>query len=93
MSYKISVLQKEKQVGDLLLKYTLFKKDETIEDNIVTTFDAEVVKVKDSIVETAICPSISSDLDIATTIVDILYRNDVLPETLLEVIEECLELV
>lgn len=93
MSYKISVLQKEKQVGDLLLKYTLFKKDETIEDNIVTTFDVEVVKVKDSIVETAICPSISSDLDIATTIVDILYRNDVLPETLLEVIEECLELV
>lgn len=93
MSYKISVLQKEKQVGDLLLKYTLFKKDETIEGNIVTTFDVEVVKVKDSIVETAICPSISSDLDIATTIVDILYRNDVLPETLLEVIEECLELV
>lgn len=93
MSYKISALQKEKQVGDLLLKYTLFKKDETIEDNIVTTFDVEVVKVKDSIVETAICPSISSDLDIATTIVDILYRNDVLPETLLEVIEECLELV
>lgn len=93
MSYKISVLQKEKQVEDLLLKYTLFKKDETIENSIVTTFDIEVVKVKGDIVETAICPSVSSDISIAESIMDILCRNDVLPETLLEVIEECLELV
>lgn len=80
-------------VEELSLKYSLLKKDEVVENQLYTTFDIEVEKISNELVQKEICSSVSSDIEVATSILDILYRNDVLPETLLEVIEECLEIV
>lgn len=93
MSYKISVLQKDKEVDGLSLTYSIFKKDEIIEGDIYTMFDIEVQKSTKTRMEKCTCPSVSSDINTAVDILEILYRNDVLPETLMEVMEECLELV
>lgn len=91
MSYKVCVLQKNKMVEELSLKYSLLKNDGS--SDMVSTFDIEVEKVSNGVVQKEVCYSVSSNIEVATSILEVLYRNDVLPETLFEVMEECFELV
>lgn len=91
MSYKVCVLQKNKVVEKLSLKYSLLKNDGS--NGMVSTFDIEVEKVSNGVVQKEVCHSVSSNIEVATSILEVLYRNDVLPETLFEVMEECFELV
>ncbi|MCD7801232.1 MAG: DUF6514 family protein [Ruminococcus sp.] len=93
MFYTTNITEMNKIVGDFSLTYYLIKKDEVVEGTICTTFDIEVHKMVDGLVEKEVCSSVSSDIDKATSILDMLYRNDVLPDTLLEVMEECLEIL
>lgn len=87
MSNKVSTMSREAE--GLLLEYS------TIERSVegTTVFDVSVRKSRGQGSECAVCRDVSRDPDTARRILELLYESYVLPETLLESMEECLEVV
>ncbi len=87
------ISQKSKSVEDFTLKYALSQRRETIEDTVLTVFDIAVYKTYNNTITNVVCPSVTSNLECACNILDVLYNNDVFPETLLETLEDYLECI
>lgn len=89
----ILVFEKSVKVENLSITYQVVKNDGILEGNSYTFYDIMIEKISSNSVERNVCVHLTTDIEIAKKICNILCDNFVLPENLFECVEECLELV
>lgn len=87
------VIEKNINVEGISVKYQIIKREDVFEGNSYTFYDVLVEKTSNGLVEENICSALTTDINVAEKVCNILCDNMVLPENLFECLEECLELV
>lgn len=92
MSNKL-IFEKSIEVEELFVKYQVIQRDDVFEETSYTFYDIAVEKISQGKTESCVCSSLTTNRDTAEKICNLICENIVLPETLFESLEECLEVV
>ncbi|MGN1412253.1 MAG: DUF6514 family protein [Oscillospiraceae bacterium] len=87
------IVEKSIKFEGISLKYQIIKREDVFEGNSYTFYDISVEKNSKGVVEENVCSALTTDINTAKKVLNILCDNIVLPENLFECLEECLELV
>jgi 23S rRNA maturation-related 3'-5' exoribonuclease YhaM len=87
------VLVKSAEVEGIRVEYKVLQTKRIFEGETHTFYDISVEKASHNALERRVCHSVTTILEVATKLCDLMYENKVLPENLEESLEECLELV